>query len=337
MSDFPEYTFYLKLTNDCQLHCKHCYNEQMHNKDYMREDSFFRSVQEIYQFQDDHSNSKVYIHLHGGEPMLWNLRYLNRIMWNKIYSRNGKVIWCVTTNLVYKLKKVHLDIFNQIRNSGMNVIQTSWDYDIRFQNDKQQELWLSNCQKLIRQGFIVQPTICLTNILIENIKPKDLFKQFVDWGFTSFNFERITNNGRAKDGVLTPSNRILNEYLLELYKIHQQQYSNVNIPLFDGIKHSLNNEYIGCRARHCSETVVTINPDGSKATCPNISDKPYQSGWSTIKLYNKQDIIKQEKKVDSNCMFCEYYQYCRGDCFQLQHDETGCPGPKLIYQYLLKK
>ena len=37
-------------------------------------------------------------------------------------------------------------------------------------------------------------------------------------------------------------------------------------------------------------------------------------------------LIMRESRRPSECLACEYYTECNGECFQLQWDETGCPG-----------
>ena len=102
------------------------------------------------------------------------------------------------------------------------LILTSWDYKIRFK-DNQQSLWENNVRYLIEKGIQVQPIVCLTNLLIENLKPEDIFLYFKRFNIKRFNFERITNTGNALVNNLRPTNENLQNWLLDAYKIYEKQ------------------------------------------------------------------------------------------------------------------
>ena len=323
---------YLKLTNDCQLCCAHCYNAFMHNKQYISDQVLDKAILYIKNTINQYSNDHFVVQLHGGEPMLYDTNKINHII-----DCLPNIDFTITTNLVFKLNSEKILLLQRMKVNGLNIIQTSWDYAIRFKNDKQQQLWLNNCKKLIECGVTVQPTITLTNKLINNIKPYDLINQFKGWGFTTINFERLTETGRAQENNLRPNNRELDEYCLQLYKASKT--IGLNVALFEGIEQSIKHNYVGCRTRNCNNTVTTINPDGSISHCPNIANYPTTTiiPIKNIKLYDTKAQDKLEKNNPMQCLSCRYYQYCRGDCYQLHFDDTGCNGLKMIYDYLLAR
>lgn len=319
-------TIYIKLTNACNLQCKHCYNEIMHNHSFMSTEILNKVFNYIQTFDE-----KLDIHLHGGEPLLYNLDILLDFI-NK--TKYLKLNWTITTNLNYKITEKHLFLFKQMIPYGNNpLILTSWDYKIRF-NKENLNLWKANIKILQKNNILVQPIICLTNVLIKEISPYILFKYFKHLNIYQFNFERITNTGRAIENKLRPNNKDLQEWLLQAYKLYEKDNTLI-IPLFEGIKQSLKGIYLGCRNRSCMKDVITINPDGTLSGCPNTANINY-GNLNNINIKKKEELIQKEKIRNIKCLTCKFFKYCNGDCFQLEFDNTECPGMKSIYQYILK-
>lgn len=319
------YEIYIKLTNGCQLKCEHCYNEIMMNHLHMTDDVLDKVIVWINEFQRNHPSDLINITFHGGEPMLYDIDKIDKV----IDLLTGNFTFGITTNLIYDLTDKHIRLFKRMKPYvNESLVSTSWDYKIRFKGN-QQEIWESNVKKLLDNNIKVQPIICLTNTLIKEKTPKDIF-DYIGKFTDRFNFERITNTGRAIQNSLRPLNKDLDKWLFDAYKLYE--VSNYKIPLFDGIESSLHNSFIGCRERRCMEKVITINPDGSISTCPNMANKCIGNIYK-IDDNKKKELILFEKNVDINCLMCKYYQYCNGDCCQLEWDESGCPGMKSILRY----
>ena len=335
-----QYTVYLCPTNRCNLKCKHCYHSIVDSKTTISQQRLLNDVYNwLTKFADDHKDYDILIHLHGGEILQYDVKTIKQLI-IKLRQYSNQFKFAITTNLVCKLTDDIIDLFNQIDDK---IIQTSWDYKIRFANDKQYQLWQDNVKQL-NQSFIVQPTICLTKQVISDLKPADIYDLMISLGCNRLNFERITNTGRAETKQYTPSNYDLNVWMVEAFKVYQQykqQQKLVDLPLFDSIIKSVKGELIGCRARKCSEYVRTINPDGTIATCPNTCSIAVDCiDHSTDGQTSKHiQLIKKEQIRTNRCLSCQYFIYCNGDCWQLQQssvdDNTMCHGPLLIYQYLV--
>ena len=329
------YTIYLKLTNKCNLKCDHCFNEMMHNHDTMEDGIINRSVQWINDFAHNHAEDDINCQLFGGEPCLMAPEVLLDVVKR---TNKSNVYWSVTTNLVYPLNDKHIELFNLMRpyhDRSVKLIQTSWDPVIRFKSKRQLSQWTDNVRSLINNGIEVQPTICITSALISNYTPEAVFDYMKGLGVNHVNFERLTFTGRAvNQTILIPNNRMIDQWLFDAYQTTKRsEYSHLIIPIFEGIEQSIKGEFLGCRARKCMQTVYTINPDGSIGGCPNTACYA-PNNVNTIQWFDNK-LIKQEQIKNNSCLMCNYYQYCNGDCFQLKHDHTGCPGMKSIYQYLL--
>lgn len=343
-----QYTIYVNPTNKCNLNCDHCYHSIVNPNDSMTNDDLDKVVAYVTNFADLHKQDTINVHLHGGEVMMYNDLDALYDFIRKVKA-TGNVVVNITTNLVYTITKQHIRIFNEIADK---TIQTSWDYgNIRFKNKRQASLWFDNVKLLTALGFTVQPTVCVTKQLVENTKPFYLFAMFETLGLNSCNFERITRTGRAADNDVIPTNKQIQKWLLEAYKLYEKRLdpsfvSRVSgaiksIPLFDGIRDSFTGNLTGCRARKCTHTVQTINPNLTIATCPNTCDYPVQMITGTINPKRIVEIQSQEDHRDNRCYQCQYFQYCNGDCFQLQYcnrnDDDYCYGLKSIYEYITNK
>lgn len=268
--------------------------------------------------------------LHGGEPMLYDL---DKVLYLLKGTEQLNLKWCLTTNLIYEITDKHLEIFRKMVPFEESLILTSYDFgDLRFR-EGEEELWRKNVSLLQKNGIQVQPIICVTNYVVENVTTDKFFSFLKENNLKRFNLERITETGRAVENKIKPKNRAQNEWLLEIYKKYKE--TDLFCPLFYGVEQSLYGSFIGCRARKCMQNVITINPNGTIAGCPNTADKTY-GNLDSIDECKKCSLIKEETSKKLECLVCPYYKYCNGDCFQLKFDDTGCSGMKPIYKYLIE-
>ena len=241
--------------------------------------------------------------------------------------------------MVYELDDKKIELFKEFKQpDGSTLVLTSYDLMIRFRNN-QEELWKNNVKKLIDMGIQVKPIISFTSYMTKN-NVKQIFDMFIDMGIKSMNFERITESGRAIKNPLRYSNKQLDDVLFDVYMLWNDEYRDkLSITLFEDIELAFNKKIlVGCRARKCTENVITINPDGSICGCPNQPNRCYANiDNKTEYEYTKMELSCQEKKKDKRCYSCQYFRYCNGDCFQLKWDDDICPAPRKIYEFLLNK
>ena len=328
---------YIRTTNDCQLRCKHCYVGDYRNQTQLFDEN--KTIEwlkkYIKEFKIDLKDTLI--SFHGGEPFLCPIDKME-----KITKEFPEATFDATTNLVYNLTLGKLDFIKTYfkdKKTGIPFIKTSWDYKIRFSNNKQNDLWEQNVLKLLKEGIQVQVIICLTSLLIKEVEVENLLKYFVNLGVKIINFERLTSN-TTEDKSLIPSYKEQDEYLYNLYMYNKNTLNNA---LIVGMFEELENVeacFKGCRARQCMREVITINADGSIGACPNTSltfhftsiDKDpsdlLENTWRDI-------LIEKEEKRKYGCCICSLYEWCNGDCHQLDWEDDGtCPAPKKILQYL---
>jgi radical SAM protein with 4Fe4S-binding SPASM domain len=342
-------TFYIKLTNRCNLQCKHCYNarKSFDNGIDMTADVLSSSAAYIYNTTRSHCEFPHMIIFHGGEPHCAknSVNIMNKFI--DSYDWGDNVQFNITTNLVHELTDDVISLYRRFTTGSdrFNSIGTSWDYDIRF-NGNQEDLWKSNVRTLIDAGIDVQPIICVTQQLIDWCPSVDaiktnLFDMFSQLGIKSINFERITSNGNAIINPVRANNRNVDNWLLQAYKANEQV--GFEIPLFDNLDDSIKHRVCkqdSCRRRMCTRCVRTINPDGTIAGCPNKPEilvgrlgndgvfEPYES-------FN--DEIRKENRHPLRCLQCEMHDVCNAECYQLEADSSGCPGLVSLIEYTQRK
>lgn len=157
------YTIYVVATTACNMHCKHCYRSD--NPVAISHNDLLNSVFKfIKDFANEHCDDTVLVQLHGGEIIQYDNETL--IQFVKQLKTVDDIVVGITTNLVYKLTEQRLQLLDLIDD---HVIQTSWDVDIRFDNDSQLQLWEHNVQNMLHPLYKPRDYIyCAYNVVIDN-------------------------------------------------------------------------------------------------------------------------------------------------------------------------
>lgn len=325
---------YIKTTESCNLHCKHCYIGDARKKVY-----FFNEVKTVEWILDwiKYNNLDVndlLISFHGGEPMICPT---NKIKY--VCEKLKGATFNTTTNLAYTLDNDKLDLFvNHFIDKEINkpFIKTSWDYKIRFLDDNSYNLWKQNIKTLKDNGVIIQVIVCLTSLLINEVSPYEFLKLFKDLGIDIISFERLTSN-TTDEKWLIPDYKKQDEWIFNVYKINEQEF-HLSLGLVTDIINAINGSFLGCRERKCMQKVITINADGTIGGCPNTAlKKPFGNIYNTSgEIFNnpcRLCSIQNEQIRDTRCYTCELFNICNGDCHQLSWQDDVCPAPKkLMYE-----
>ena len=333
--------FYLKTTETCNLNCRHCFTNGINGpKIYWDKDKVKNWIDRF--IQTTNKDDTIHCEFHGGEPFLVDVEEMKEVH-NYCNTLHPNMTWGATTNLVFKLKEEHKEF---IKNELGNRLGTSWDPKIRFDNDKQLKLWLSNLKELLTQGTTIRLFISVTKDTIA-IEPIYLLTWIKSLGVQEVSFERLTGNGSAlKHPDIFPSNVEQDAWFL---KMHEQS------TLYDA-RDWFDNDFLetiyskfetgftkgGTFCRDCEEKIFTLNADGSISGCPNsapefqfghISDSIEDLINSPIRLEN----MACEKSRNPLCYSCEVFQYCGGDCHQLAWQDDICGAPKSLMKVLSKQ
>lgn len=324
-------TIYVKPWNGCNLRCDFCYNAQLKNSTKMTDVILARTLDYIRQTAQE-SERPILVHLHGGEPMLY------REDWLLAFCRSVRELGCnltCTTNLTYTLTPTKREILGLMTpRFGKPFFQTSYDVgNTRFKTDNARRLFFENLTSLQGKGFNIQTTFCVTTEFIRGFYStlESLFSNFGNF----VNFERLTLNGNLLEHrSLIPSFEEVDEFFLRVWNEYvdcKKAGMDCHVPILDDLVFSVLNptHWVGCRNRTCSSDVMTIEPDGSIGTCPNVSyktigllqEKPVEF------VYRQNELIRQEQQYKIDCLSCDVFNVCHGDCYQIQaQEQKTCHG-----------
>jgi len=335
------WSVYLKTTETCQLNCKHCFTSGSAGaKIYW---NTTKIVDWIHRFREEKPAKGDGIHLefHGGEPFLVPVGQMRKV-YDACDGLWDNMSWGATTNLVYKLKDQHKEF---IKGPLRNRLGTSWDRKIRFENQKQYNLWHKNVKSLLADGVTIRLFISLTKDTLAK-DPIVLLRWCRRLGVQEVSLERLTNNGNARQASeIFPSNKELDAYFL---KMHQQIVEYGARDWFDNdfmenvyAKFEKTHTTCGTFCRDCETKLFTINGDGTISGCPNSAPE-FQFGTldDSIKtLINSPRRIRtiiEEKMRNPNCLQCPVAKFCGGDCHQLGWEGDVCGAPKSLMMELAK-
>lgn len=333
--------FYIKTTETCNLNCDHCFTSGKHGRkiyfDPIATANWCNKIREL------KPNATAHFEYHGGEPFLASIDSMQKFYDLVKNVWGDDAAFGATTNLVYKLTDDKLKFMDTVLDKRLG---TSWDPKIRFDNQKQLDLWESNVKTLLDRGYTIKLFVSLTRDCI-NIEPIKLLEYVKKLGVQEMAIERVTSNGHAKKNLFVfPSNLEMQNWFLKMHE--QMKEYNAREWFENEFLESVYSKFetgftkSGTFCRDCEQKMFTINADGSVAGCPNSAPEDHYSNIliDPIKVINapkRCEIIAQELTRDPRCYECKMYKYCGGDCHQLEWEDDICPAPKLLMQTLEKE
>lgn len=353
----PSISIYLKTTETCNLNCSHCFTSGNKGaKIYFNPGkvvSFFKRLK----YKCPWVNSARFM-FHGGEPMLAPLDDLYAA-YNGLQGIFPITRFGMQTNLVYELTPERRKFMSEVlMDDGFG---TSWDYDIRFgsttRNDESYqtvrnrhiELWEKNVRTLVEDGHYLTMIVSITRKLIEDKEPIEIINYAHSLGFKHILFERITDDGNAKNNdLIRPSNADQDYWLWKMLNqsIEHKTYSYIgNMLLAELVEGYVNHLHVGNRCRTCEQSLLTINADGTIAGCPNTAPVDHWGhiDWEIEKSFRSTKrltaISCEVAERNSLCYSCPAFEYCNSDCNKLSWDQdnTYCAAPKLIWKQMMRE
>lgn len=335
-------SIYLKTTETCNLNCDHCFTNGINGRkiyfDVNKTVDWFKRLYEAMPV----TKPDLHVEFHGGEPFLAPLEDMFRA-YDEISEYWPDASWGCTSNLVHKLTDEKLRFIDTVLNGH---IGTSWDPKIRFDNDKQVQLWESNVKMLLERGNTVKVFVSLTRDVID-MEPIDLLKYFKKLGVTEVDLERVTKNGNATRNLhIFPRNIELDNWFV---KMHEQMteygarswFRNTFMEnIYNKFEHNFTKAGTWCR--DCEQKLFTINADGTIAGCPNSAPEDHYGFismpiWDLFFAPKRTEIIACEAAGNNLCLECPVYKYCGGDCHQLEWEGTQCASPRSLMKQLDKE
>lgn len=342
MSCFTDaYKIYIKTTNTCNLNCSHCYTggiqKNVERFDKLGVLSFLANFVKDYPFV-----RRFEYAFHGGEPMLVPVSEMSDFMQkSREFTKEG--IYGIQTNLVFKLTDERMDFLK-----SLDFVGTSWDYDIRFDTDKAENTWEENVKKLVAAGIDLHVTVSLSRKLVNETEPIDTIIKMHKLGIRHILFERLTPSGTAKDNPeIFPNSRELSSYFVKMWEqsVANRTYDYIhNLFLESTVQMIVNNGPVEGqrRCRGCEKQILTFNSDGTIGGCAdgaleNTFGTIHQRPLDVLKSKGRFKTIAKEQTINPNCLECDVYTVCLGDCYKQKHDEFGCMAPKKVMQDMVNQ
>lgn len=283
---------YLRVTDDCNINCEHCYS--IKGKNYMPE--------ELLDKINDRFNSNHFI-FHGGEPLLMPPDWLKKAF-NKL-----KGTFSIQSNLI-SVNNEYVKLLEENRDKIHNSIGTSLD----FYRIKYIDKIFSNVSLLNQKGFQISAVITISDVA-DYKDYNSLISEFLRAGGKDFKIQLITPiNSDSSSNINIDFEKIKETfiYLLELKnntlrdRLGLCSY-NIPVKLFGG---------------NCARGVRTINPDGTIYVCPEFAGQGiFQVGdvENTLKYpENIKMFYSRTSKLINECNV-ECFKYCEGGCVSLSY------------------
>ena len=322
-------TFFFQLTNRCNMKCKHCF--AIHNKQEMSNIVMERGIEYVCNKINETNENEYFVNFLGGEAGLYNQSLIKNCI-NKIKEKtNNKIVkFIYQSNLTYKLSDEHLEIFKMV-----DFINTSYDYQIRFQNNEQ-EIWENNIKVLQELGCDVGLTMVLTKPFIGHFTPQLLLEMISRLNINTIEFNRLFNTLEGDTlETIRANNSDVNEWLYQLFLYVRKNKVTTNIKTFKCIEDSFQHNHYNDHCRTCCAENITIQPNGNVITCMLDTKLPIYNLITKKEMNSIKHVCYQESLLPKSCNNCKYLKWCKGNCHHYIHDESGCPTPTKIYDYLI--
>lgn len=323
-------TFFINLTNKCNLNCKHCYDLKLNRE--MSKNVLDKSIEYICQKIKDSNENDYTINFVGGEIGLYNQQWISDAI-DYIKNFCQKLLRIIyQTNLCYTLTDTHLEVLKKVDEIG-----TSYDYQIRFNNYSQKFQWMDNIKLLQSLNKHIRVSFTITKNLIENVSPEILYDMILGMNIYDIEFTRLLPTVSGKDiSQLNPLNKDVRKWLYEAFILYEKirKYKPLNVINFECLRDSFYGNYNWEHGRHCCLDNEVITPNGNVGTCLLEQSKPFYNIITDEYICNKQCIYNAEQELEDECNKCKYLNMCKGDCHLYHCDETGCSTPYEIYDYL---
>lgn len=326
---------YVKTSDTCNLHCDHCFtNGRNGGKVRWDVEATIAWIDDfIAHYPDDESITLI---LHGGEPLLAPIDDLEHFV--AYYERRPNVGITITTNLVLKLDDRKLALLRRI-----GFVGTSWDVGVRFETPTQKALWEKNVELLRKEG-IPRCVFVSVNTELVNMDILDFLNEMHEVGPENIKLERLTLDGNAlRNPAIFPDNEVQDNWFVEVYRHYSdpQFHWNFSIGTLDIIEEKLNTQIVktDTNCRNCEQNLVTMNADGTLAGCPNTAaSRKHATINDDVDTFLTSDgrlaEITHELDFHPNCLQCDVFHLCGGDCHQLPWQGDRCGGLKNLLRYI---
>ena len=329
-------TFFINVTNRCNLTCKHCYA--------LKDD--IEMTPEVLHIANDYvveqintTNEEDYVvNYTGGEVGVYDQNaIIDSVNYIKDCCKHKNIKFIYQSNFVYKITPLHFETMKL-----MDEIASSYDIGTcRFKSSREKKLWLDNIHYLrklfsnkdFRLSIVVntEMTKVPPQVLLDLIMSLDVHVLEVN----SMQSDIMSGTTTAYLHMLPPTNE-LREWLYQLFREYEtvRKHYDLIIPDFECLRNSFEGKNFWVYSRECCLRNRTISADGKLSTCLMTQIAPIYDLVAKKELNSLDAWHQSELTLPNICRECKYLRYCKGGCQFYQFDEYGCATPTKIYDYL---
>lgn len=326
---------YVKTTDTCNLNCDHCFTNGRNGKKGFFDVAATQRWINDYMDQCGHEHH-YHLELHGGEPFLAPLSMIEAFV--APYRDRSNTTIGANTNLVYTLTEDHLRFFRDVLKGA---IGTSWDNGIRFDTPAQERKWRNNLG-LLREWEIPFKLQVSVSRSVVDMNVHDFLRLMETFGPTNIALERLTANGSAeRNPVIFPDNETQDLWHLDLYKAYKAGEWSFSIGTFDTIETRLAYNVVKAdtNCRNCEQHLATLSADGHLSGCPNSAgdvdfSRLADGAEGFLNSKGRRQEITRELDFHPNCLSCDVFDICGGDCHRLTWQDGRCAGLKHLLRHM---
>lgn len=318
LGEYPIIAGSIRLTNNCNLHCPHCYTNG--GKALQNE----LSLNEIKSVVDQLSELKaLYLFFTGGEPfmrkdMIEILQYTNQKNIGISLSTNGQLL--------------NRDILEEIKNIRFKLFQISLDGNSNMHDIVRGEGAGDKALRAIKLAKeVLKKNVGVGAVMMKNnCETLDgALSEAVKQGADIFALMFLIVTGRASE-TLRPAPKECIGSLKAIFNVYKKFESKIkfakNTTILPALipqewrKKDLHKNFSPCSFPYC----IGIDAKGNVAPCDGFFNCPEMIIGNIRKrtlreMWVKSDIIKDAIKINPNdlkgvCKKCKYLDYCAGGC-----------------------
>lgn len=327
---------YLKPTNFCNVGCEHCYlsDKVKADKTLMTIDTIFKSATLLKEMSQDlgrNNGRGLHIIFHGGEPLMAPPEWYDDAMniFRDVFGEEH-VSASMQSSLMPDVEK-HIDVLKKYIGSSIGASVDFTSRKIDGSNDKYLKKFLKKCAYLKENGININCGI------VPATGDLGREKQIIDWflknDFHSFRIERMNAWGYETD--VMPTNEEHSDFLIRmldyvLERMKDGSYIDVKsiVAAVGGVLYGRSGDTYGGT---CQTDMITIEPNGDVALCPNrISYEDFygnvSDGWQALRSNQRRRnwIVKQNLfNYSKICGECDFVKWCKGCCPISDHNVGG--------------
>lgn len=297
----------LKLVGSlCNLNCQYCYEHER----YGNSNTGSIKVDNIIEYIDRLENEFSYIKiiLHGGEPLLYSKKDMEKLL--RHYKNKSNINISIQTNGLL-IDQEWIDIFKNYSKDFLFSISLDSQKSL-LRNIKSDKLF--QIFKLIKKNNL---KIGIVSVISKENIDFTHYKKFINMLIDEFNVDFLTIN-KIRYNKNSEENYIneieYTKFLIDIfaYYIENKLYNRLKINPFLDLLNNKNSCIFSKNLQKCNSFITLYPPF-------NIADCDHKIGQSN-------DLTK--------CFDCEIFDFCGGGCIYEKQDNTFCEARFLLFSFI---